>query len=411
MSKLLPIIETEFSKIYSESSSSQDALIRKCPLETHDFKAQLKKLKAHLNKHIQESEAHMRGEDKEGDVKKLRRRRELVVEKVNKCHKQWDLSIKKQIKQTSQQHARFKKMVLNKLYEFDLDQICINRLPQDSKKYVDKAISFHISRYNIGNLDIRDRGSMMDYLRNVYGVSEDISSKFVEMGQIVQDMKNGNPNTCLDWCKQGSLLQFELHTLNLMQLFEKGDTLKTYRFLTNDVTVNSFKHRHKQVITEISPILTRLILGKPIMNIKELTQKQLEKCISLFTQEYCSQNNVSFNSPLFLIILSGVIAFQFFIKYTSIRASAHVDWTTENELPFDVQLPDFLSYFNPIFICPVLKEETTEENPPYALPCHHILSKKSLDRLSKNGTSTFKCPYCPVNASKSKTRKVNFVML
>lgn len=252
---------------------------------------------------------------------------------------------------------------------------------------------------------------MIQYLHDVYGVSEDVSSKFVQMGQIVQDMKGGDPNTCLQWCGEGTLLQFELYTLNSMQLFKNGDVLKTYHFLTNNIPKSSLIKRQKQIITKVSPILTQLLLGNCIENIDELIKDQLDKCISLFTKEYCAQNNLPFNSPLFIIILSGVIAFQFFIKYTSIRASAHVDWTTENELPFDVQLPDFLSHFNPIFICPVLKEETTQDNPPYALPCHHILSKKSLDRLSKNGTSTFKCPYCPVNASKSKTRRVNFVML
>lgn len=406
MSQLLPILKTEFEKLYSDGGP----LIRACPNDTHEFKNQLKKLKAHLNRHIQESEADGSGL-KEEERKKRSRRRELVVEKLNKAHKQWDHSIKKQVKHVSQQHARFNKVILNKLYEFDLDQVYVNRLPLDSKKFVDKAISFHISRYNVGNLSVRDENDIVRYLGNVYGISEETSSKFVQMGQIVQDMKNGDSNSCLEWCREDSLLQFELYALNSMQLFKKGDILQTYKHLTGRIPANSFKYRQHQVISQVSPILTKLLLGKKIENIGETIQIQLEKCVSLFTKEYCLQNNLPFDSPLFLIVLSGVISFQYFIKYTSIRATAHVDWTTEDELPFDVQLPEFLSHFHPIFICPVLKEETTQENPPYSLPCHHILSKKSLDRLSKNGTSTFKCPYCPINAAKSKTRKVNFVML
>lgn len=406
MSQLLSILQTEFEKLHSDGGP----LIRKCPDDTHEFKTQLKKLKAHLNRHIQESEAQQSGL-KEEERNKMSRRRELVVEKLNKAHKQWDHSIKKQVKHASQQHARFNKVILNKLYEFDLDQVYVNKLPLDSKKYVDKAISFHISRYNVGNLSVRDENDIIRYLGNVYGISEETSSKFVQMGQIVQDMKNGDSNSCLEWCHEGSLLQFELYSLNSMQLFRKGDILQTYKHLTSRIPANSFKYRQHQVISQVSPILTKLLLGEKIENIGETIQIQLEKCVSLFTKEYCFQNNLPFDSPLFLIVLSGVISFQYFIKYTSIRATAHVDWTTEDELPFDVQLPEFLSHFHPIFICPVLKEETTRENPPYSLPCHHILSKKSLDRLSKNGTSTFKCPYCPINASKSKTRKVNFVML
>lgn len=411
MSVLLPALQVELEKLYEHGSD--DPLIHKCKEDTHEFKTQLKKLKAHLNKHIQEVEAGSDANNHSGseELRKRHRRRELVVEKLNKAHKQWDHSVKRNCKHTVQQHTRINKFLTHKLHEFDLDQVYVNKLPLESRENIDRAISFHISRYNVGNLPVNGQQEIIQYLNQVYGITEDISGKFVQMGQIVQDMKHGDTSSCVKWSHEDSLLQFELYTLNAMQLFQQGDVLQTYQYLTENVPATAFKSRQLQVITQVSPLLAQLLLGQKIDDLEQKIQLQLDKCISLFTKEYCSQNKLPYDSALFLIILSGVISFRFFIKYQSIRASAHVDWTTEDELPFDVKLPEFLTHFHPIFICPVLKEETTLENPPYSLPCHHILSKKSLDRLSKNGTCTFKCPYCPVNAAKAKTGRVNFVML
>lgn len=402
MSAFLTSLSQEIDKLYDQESVKP--LVHKCTEETHEFKTQLKKLKAHLNKHIQEVE-------KGDDGPKSHKRKDLVVEKLNKVHRQWDHSIKKNYRHANQQHVKINKFLHNRLHEFDLDEVYVNKLHPESKNNIDRAISFHISRYNVGNLPINGRQEIIHYLNQVYGVTEDISEKFVQLGQIVQDLKNGDTKSCVEWCHDDSLLQFELYTLNAMQLFESGDVLTTYKYLTENIPNSAFKYRQYQVITQVSPLLTQLLLGSKIDGFNHKIRLQQDKCVSLFTKEYCSQNNLPYDSALFLIILSGIISFQFFIKYRSIRASAHVDWTTEDELPFDVKLPEFLTHFHPIFICPVLKEETTVENPPYSLPCHHILSKKSLDRLSKNGTSTFKCPYCPVNASKTKTRRVNFVTL
>lgn len=404
MSTLLNTLQTEFDKFYD--TPSKDAVIKSCADETQAFKLQLKKLRAHLTKHVHESES-ANLEVNEVEKEKLKRRRDYVVDKLRKSHKSWDQSLKKHVKHLSQQHARFGKVALGKLYDFDLDKVYVNELPVGYNPLVDNAISFHISRYNIGNLSVSGEEDMTTYLRDMYGVRVDYSSKFVEMGQIVQDLKLGNSTSCHKWCDESSPLNFELYVLECLQLFAKGNTLETYHHLTAKLPPCSFH----QITKQVSPILTQLVLGKTIEDIDGAIQDQLKKCIQLFTKEYCARKGLPFDSPLFLIVLSGVISFKFFIKYNTIRAASHVDWSTEDELPFDVQLPDFLCHFHPIFICPVLKEETTEENPPYSLPCHHILSKKSMERLSKNGTSTFKCPYCPVNASKSKTRRVGFVML
>ena len=421
MSELLDSFETEFAKFYTDSNLEETNL-QKCLDHTHEFKSQLKKLKAHLNKHIQESKPEVYNKLSDKEKQKFKRKRELIIEKLSKSQRQWDHSVKKQIKYVSQQSNRFNKSTLNKLKEFDIDSVYVNKLPKETMENVNEAIGYHILRYSIDNMPLGNKNEAFQYLKDVYGITNKESTEFIEMGQIVHDLKKGDTESCLKWCFNEmeslssnhtalSSLKFDLYTLSAMQIVKHGNPVELYYQITQNAPLDCFRHREKELMQNVVPLLTKSLIGQPIEDIDSKVNKELRECTSLFIKEYCAAKHIFFDSPLFLIVLSGLISFQFFIKYKTIRELAHVDWTTKDELPFDVKLPDFLTHFHPIFICPVLKEETTTENPPYSLACHHIISKKALDRLSKNGTITFKCPYCPVNTSMSSTKKVRFVML
>lgn len=421
MSELLDSFETEFAKFYT-NSNLEETNLQKCLDHTHEFKSQLKKLKAHLNKHIQESKPEVYNKLSDKEKQKFKRKRELIIEKLSKSQRQWDHSVKKQIKYVSQQSNRFNKSTLNKLKEFDIDSVYVNKLPKETMENVNEAIGYHILRYSIDNMPLGNKNEAFQYLKDVYGITNKESTEFIEMGQIVHDLKKGDTESCLKWCSNEmeslssnhtalSSLKFDLYTLSAMQIVKHGNPVELYYQITQNAPLDCFRHREKELMQNVVPLLTKSLIGQPIEDIDSKVNKELKECTSLFIKEYCAAKHIFFDSPLFLIVLSGLISFQFFIKYKTIRELAHVDWTTKDELPFDVKLPDFLTHFHPIFICPVLKEETTTENPPYSLACHHIISKKALDRLSKNGTITFKCPYCPVNTSMSSTKKVRFVML
>lgn len=101
MSELLDSFETEFAKFYTDSNLEETNL-QKCLDHTHEFKSQLKKLKAHLNKHIQESKPEVYNKLSDKEKQKFKRKRELIIEKLSKSQRQWDHSVKKQIKYVSQ---------------------------------------------------------------------------------------------------------------------------------------------------------------------------------------------------------------------------------------------------------------------------------------------------------------------
>jgi hypothetical protein len=81
-----------------------------------------------------------------------------------------------------------------------------------------------------------------------------------------------------------------------------------------------------------------------------------------------------------------------------------------NELPVEIELPPWMGYHT-IFICPILKEETTKTNRPNVLPCRHFISEQALSKLAKGLSDEIKCPYCPRRASWREAYEVKFVAL
>lgn len=440
MSKLLNTLQKEYEKLYYSKDIPDASNLQKCLEETHEFKIQLKKLKAHLNKNIQDQEQAMSsnphsdsdGKHKDIDYDKIIKKRNLIQEKLNRTVKVWNHSIKKQSKLTHQQYNKFNKNGLNQLKKFDLDDIYKNKISKENIKFVDEAIGFHIARYNIGNLPTDYKGTengrdIVEYLKDVYGINTETTLLFLQMGQIVYDLKHNNYESCMEWInriensenKNNNIvdchLKFELYILNGMSMIKNNiPSINICKYFFDNIPkeiMMSEEIIHSYYFQTMRELVFRLILEKGLEGIDNIIEERLKSCIDIFIKEYCLHNGLSFDSPLFLVVLSGIISFQYFIKYNQIRKLSHVGWTTEDELPFDVELPDFLSHFHPIFICPVLKEETTKDNPPYSLACHHVISKKALDKLSKNGSLSFKCPYCPVHTTVIKTQKLNFVML
>jgi hypothetical protein len=91
----------------------------------------------------------------------------------------------------------------------------------------------------------------------------------------------------------------------------------------------------------------------------------------------------------------------------SVMKARGAEWTTSQELAVEIPLPEILQ-FHSIFVCPVSKEQTTEDNPPMMLQCGHILATNSVRSLGKdNAHHMFKCPYCPQETNLAQSRTVH----
>ncbi|GME97803.1 unnamed protein product [[Candida] boidinii] len=166
---------------------------------------------------------------------------------------------------------------------------------------------------------------------------------------------------------------------------------------------DSNKKRQKKNINDI-------IINRKANNFEKFDDIIIQKRYNQLCQDYCSLIGLSSRSSLFTTLLTGYISLPSYIKFNQIfkNTKGKLDWTTKNELPFEIELPKSLQ-FHSIFICPVSKEETTSINPPMVLPCNHIISNESLNKLSNNMKSAFKCPYCPSTSVAGQSRRVKFI--
>lgn len=77
------------------------------------------------------------------------------------------------------------------------------------------------------------------------------------------------------------------------------------------------------------------------------------------------------------------------------------------QLPVPVELEDKFQ-FHSIFVCPVSKEQATEDNPPMLMSCGHVLCKQSIMKMSNDLSESFNCPYCPADIDASQCKQLNF---
>ena len=93
-----------------------------------------------------------------------------------------------------------------------------------------------------------------------------------------------------------------------------------------------------------------------------------------------------------------------FFKVMQQRQVAGV-WNKNDELPIEIDVgPN--SRYHSIFACPILRQQTTDTNPPMRLTCGHCISRDALNKLSVG--HKLKCPYCPVEQNPNDARQITF---
>jgi hypothetical protein len=240
--------------------------------------------------------------------------------------------------------------------------------------------------------------------------SPDLQGKFSEMYSILSELKRRNLVPAIEWARvnsprleaQGSNIEFELSKLQFVWLF-KGSSVNGLPDDANNGQMGAlqyarqhfarFQSRHLKEIQQLccAMIYAPNLEDSPYKHIFQI-DTAFEDVSMSFTREFCSLLGLSAESPLYMAVTAGAIALPRLIKYTTYMKEKKTEWTTENELAFETPLPEPMIY-HPIFVCPVSKEQTTEQNPAMMLPCGHVICKESLHNIAKG--SRYKCPYCP----------------
>jgi CTLH/CRA C-terminal to LisH motif domain len=123
----------------------------------------------------------------------------------------------------------------------------------------------------------------------------------------------------------------------------------------------------------------------------------------MFAREYCASLGMSRQIPLKVVIdIGGGGALARIEKGRKLMRERKSEWSQTDELPvrsrpyarnyladlgflqIEIPLPPENRYHS-IFACPVSKEQSTEQNPPMMMSCGHVVTKDSLQKLSKLG--------------------------
>ncbi|CDR47947.1 CYFA0S40e00254g1_1 [Cyberlindnera fabianii] len=315
---------------------------------------------------------------------------------VKKLSKTWEDSIRKNLKTSNSAINKFGKALekiepLDDVYQYPIDKTSRNLA------LVDNAVRLHLLREGDLGLDI---GRV------------DVMSNFAEMNAILKELSQGNLKSSIEWVTKNaknSELEFMLHRAQFLKYYQSKQIFKAFEYA--EVWFPELLRENPSNLKSVSKLATSILFNpddtkSPFFASNQVSSSNLTELCLLFSKQFCSHIGFSFESSLFTIILAAHIAFPFFSKLQKIKVATKLEWTSRDELPIEIQLPNSLK-FHAIYICPVFKCETTQQNPAMALPCHHVISKQALQNLSKNGGS-FKCPYCPVTALASQCLKVQF---
>ncbi len=122
---------------------------------------------------------------------------------------------------------------------------------------------------------------------------------------------------------------------------------------------------------------------------------------------FCRVAGLPAESPLRLAHTTGLAAWPRISRVLSLVRDKQSGASLPDELPVEVELPAH-HRFHSVFVCPVLRQPATPENPPMVMACGHVICAEALGRLSKgNAAYRFKCPYCPQESTAAQALRLH----
>lgn len=288
--------------------------------------------------------------------------------------------------------------------------------PDISKAYRNVDFDFHIVNQIIASHFYRQGLFDLGYcLINEAGEPEatEVKSQFLEMHQILEAMEVRNLQPALNWVsanreklkQNGSNLELKLHRLQYVEILKNGNRDDALSYARAYLAPFASLH-----LDEIQKLMASLLWAGRLDTspYAELTSPcHWERLTEEVTQQFCSLMGQSYESPLSVAVSAGIEGLPTLLKLANVMAAKKQEWQAMKQLPVPVELGKEFQ-FHSIFVCPVSRDQSSEENPPMLMPCLHVLCKQSIMKLSRSSARTFKCPYCPAEASVAQCRQLFF---
>lgn len=277
-------------------------------------------------------------------------------------------------------------------------------------KYLNQVVCEHFCRQ--GMLDIAEELVKEARLE----VDDSKKEPFFELNRISEALKNRNLQPALDWARinherlqmQNSSLEFKLHRLQFVDLISQGVERQSDAIRYARENFPRFANHHEQDIQVLMGSLLYLrqgIASSPYSYL--LNSIHWAEICDVFTRDACALLGLSVDSPLAVCINAGCRALPALLNIKQVMLQRQVTgvWTSRDELPIEIDLGQDSRYHS-IFACPILRQQSSDSNPPMRLTCGHVISRDALNKLA-NGIK-LKCPYCPMEQNPSDAQMVHF---
>ncbi|KAK3008607.1 hypothetical protein RJ639_014349 [Escallonia herrerae] len=242
----------------------------------------------------------------------------------------------------------------------------------------------------------------------------DKKSPFLEMYHILEAMRSLDLEPALTWAgvnhekleQNGSDIELKLHRLQFMEILQKSGRDEALKYARTFLAPFASKH-----MAEIQKLMACLLWAGRLDSspyFELLSPTHWDKLSEVLARQFCNLIGQSYESPLSVTIAAGVQGLPTLLKLMSVMTGKKQEWQSMKQLPVPVDL-DREFQFHSIFVCPVSRDQASDENPPMLLSCGHVLCKQSITKLSKNNsTRPFKCPYCPFEVQVAQCRQLYF---
>uniref|UniRef100_A0ACD5UHB1 Uncharacterized protein n=1 Tax=Avena sativa TaxID=4498 RepID=A0ACD5UHB1_AVESA len=236
---------------------------------------------------------------------------------------------------------------------------------------------------------------------------------FQEMYRMLEAMQARNLEPALSWAaknhdqllQNSSMLELKLHSLQFVEILTKGSKDEALQYARTNLV--PFSSMHKDEFQKLMACLLWADRLDQSPYAEFVSSTHWEKLSEELIQQFCSILGQSSDSPLNVAISAGFQGLPTLLKLTMVMATKKQEWQAMKQLPVPIDIgPEF--QYHSVFVCPVLREQSSDENPPMLMPCGHAVSKQSLMKLSKSSSRTFKCPYCPSEAVASQCKQLYF---
>jgi len=281
-------------------------------------------------------------------------------------------------------------------------------LGQDTEKLI-SVILEHFARD--GRLDIcRD-------LVNESGIDcqEDEIGAVVELNKAVEALKSLDVGPALTWVTNNRdnlkkiknttqiSLELKIHRLKFLDILMNGDRVEGLNYARKNFP-SLISDQEPGVLSLMGAIMYSgsALQESPYCHLAGPTEWQ--DTADLLLKSACSILGMSMESPLLIAVNAGCMALPDIILTNQIMQKSG-----QEKVPVDVELSEEFS-FHSVFVCPVLKQQVSENNHPYKLVCGHVISRIALAKLLKPGLEVYKlkCPSCRHYQNPAKARRVFF---